>query len=160
MNVKLHTPKTLKAGSGIATLKQFVLSMVATTILFCVAIIDANAQYFSAQTPYDQWRDSLKHSIRLKPIVGLNYRYVPHFRNESNHSVVLRNRPVEQPINPVSIQVGRFVAYDPAPIFQYNYYHYDEDQTIIGALLNTFVDILIDNSSKPKPKPRKKTIDY
>lgn len=32
MNVKLHTPKTLKAGSGIATLKQFVLSMVATTI--------------------------------------------------------------------------------------------------------------------------------
>lgn len=32
MNIKLHTPKTLKAGSGIATLKQFVLSMVATTI--------------------------------------------------------------------------------------------------------------------------------
>lgn len=32
MNVKLHTPKSLKAGSGIASLKQFVLSMVATTI--------------------------------------------------------------------------------------------------------------------------------
>ena len=158
MNVKLHTPKTLKAGSGIATLKQFVLSMVATTILFCVAIVDANAQYFSAQTPYDQWRDSLKHSIRLKPIVGLNYRHVPHFRNESNHSVVLRNRPVEQPINPVSIQVGRFAAYDPPPIFQYNYYN--DDQTILGAFLETFVDFLIDNSSKPKSKPRKKTIDY
>lgn len=129
-------------------------------LLFCVAIIEANAQYFSAQTPYDQWRDSLKHSIRLKPIMGLNYRHVPHFRNESNHSVVLRNRPVEQPINPVSIQVGRFVAYDPAPTFQYNYYHYDEDQTIIGALLDTFVNIIIDNSSKPESKPKKKAIDY
>lgn len=32
MNVKLHTPKSLKAGSGIATLKQFLLSLVATTI--------------------------------------------------------------------------------------------------------------------------------
>ena len=29
-------------------------------LLFCVAIIEANAQYFSAQTPYDQWRDSLQ----------------------------------------------------------------------------------------------------
>lgn len=32
MNVKLHTPKSLKAGSGNATLKQFLLSLVATTI--------------------------------------------------------------------------------------------------------------------------------
>lgn len=32
MNIKLHTPKSLKAGSGISTVKQFVLSLVATTI--------------------------------------------------------------------------------------------------------------------------------
>ena len=32
MNIKLHTPKSLKAGSGMATLKQFLLSLVATTI--------------------------------------------------------------------------------------------------------------------------------
>ena len=47
MNVKLHTPKTLKAGSGIATLKQFLLSLVATTISIVLtfgtaAIIDYN----------------------------------------------------------------------------------------------------------------------
>ena len=32
MNVKLHTPNSLKTGSGMATMKQFLLSLVATTI--------------------------------------------------------------------------------------------------------------------------------
>lgn len=32
MNVKLHTPKSLKTGSGMSSLKQFMLSLVATTI--------------------------------------------------------------------------------------------------------------------------------
>jgi len=32
MNVKIHTPKSLKLGSGIATVKQFLLSLVATSI--------------------------------------------------------------------------------------------------------------------------------
>lgn len=32
MNVKLHTPKTLKAGSGLSSAKQFFLSIVATSI--------------------------------------------------------------------------------------------------------------------------------
>lgn len=32
MNVKLHTPKTLKAGSGLSSAKQFLLSLLATTI--------------------------------------------------------------------------------------------------------------------------------
>ena len=32
MNVKVHTPKSLKTGSGMSTLKQFLLSLVATTI--------------------------------------------------------------------------------------------------------------------------------
>ena len=32
MNVKLHTPKTLKAGSGLSSVKQFLLSLLATTI--------------------------------------------------------------------------------------------------------------------------------
>ena len=32
MNVKLHTPKTLKTGSGLSTVKQILLSIVATTI--------------------------------------------------------------------------------------------------------------------------------
>lgn len=32
MNIKLHTPKTLKAGSGLSSAKQFLLSLVATTV--------------------------------------------------------------------------------------------------------------------------------
>ena len=32
MNIKLHTPKSLKMGSGMATMKQFLLSIVATSI--------------------------------------------------------------------------------------------------------------------------------
>ena len=32
MNIKLHTPKSLKMGSGLATLKQFIMSIVATSI--------------------------------------------------------------------------------------------------------------------------------
>ena len=32
MNVKLHTPKTLRAGSGLSSVKQFFLSLLATTI--------------------------------------------------------------------------------------------------------------------------------
>lgn len=45
MNIKLHTPKSLKAGSGMATFKQFLLSIVATSISIALtfgtaAIID------------------------------------------------------------------------------------------------------------------------
>ncbi len=32
MNIKLHTPKSLKAGSGMSSIKQFLLSLLATTI--------------------------------------------------------------------------------------------------------------------------------
>ena len=32
MNVKLHTPKTLKTGSGISSFKQFMLSLIATSV--------------------------------------------------------------------------------------------------------------------------------
>lgn len=32
MNIKLHTPKSLKAGSGMSSLKQFLLSLLATTV--------------------------------------------------------------------------------------------------------------------------------
>ena len=32
MNIKLHTPKSLKAGSGMATTKQFLLSLFATSV--------------------------------------------------------------------------------------------------------------------------------
>ena len=47
MNIKLHTPKSLKAGSGIASLKQFLLSLFATTVSIALtfgtaAIIDYN----------------------------------------------------------------------------------------------------------------------
>ena len=47
MNIKLHTPKSLKAGSGMATLKQFLLSLLATTISIVLtfgtaAVIDNN----------------------------------------------------------------------------------------------------------------------
>ena len=45
MNIKLHTPKSLKMGSGLATFKQFFLSIVATSISIALtfgtaAIID------------------------------------------------------------------------------------------------------------------------
>ena len=47
MNIKLHTPKSLKAGSGMATTKQFLLSLLATTVSIALtfgtaAIIDYN----------------------------------------------------------------------------------------------------------------------
>ena len=32
MNIKLHTPKSLKTGSGMSTLKQLLMSIVATSI--------------------------------------------------------------------------------------------------------------------------------
>ena len=49
MNVKLHTPKSLKMGSGMASLKQFLLSLFATTVSIALtfgtaAIIDYNKQ--------------------------------------------------------------------------------------------------------------------
>jgi len=45
MNIKLHTPKSLKAGSGMASLKQFLLSLFATSVSIALtfgtaAIID------------------------------------------------------------------------------------------------------------------------
>ena len=47
MNVKLHTPKSLKMGSGMSSMKQFLLSLIATTISIVLtfgtaAIIDNN----------------------------------------------------------------------------------------------------------------------
>ena len=49
MNIKLHTPKSLKMGSGMSSLKQFLLSVVATSISIALtfgtaAIIDYNAK--------------------------------------------------------------------------------------------------------------------
>ena len=47
MNIKLHTPKSLQNGSGMASLKQFLLSLLATTVSIALtfgtaAIIDNN----------------------------------------------------------------------------------------------------------------------
>ena len=47
MNVKLHTPKTLQAGSGMSSAKQFLLSLIATSVSIILtfgtaAIIDHN----------------------------------------------------------------------------------------------------------------------
>lgn len=47
MNIKLHTPKSLKMGSGMSSMKQFLLSIVATSISIALtfgtaAIIDHN----------------------------------------------------------------------------------------------------------------------
>ncbi|MBR5750009.1 MAG: hypothetical protein IKY01_14730 [Prevotella sp.] len=49
MNIKLHTPKSLKTGSGMASLKQFLLSLFATSVSIALtfgtaAIIDYNAK--------------------------------------------------------------------------------------------------------------------
>ena len=47
MNIKLHTPKSLQAGSGMSSMKQFLLSILATTVSIALtfgtaAIIDHN----------------------------------------------------------------------------------------------------------------------
>ena len=47
MNIKLHTPKSLKKGSGMSSLKQFLLSLLATTVSIALtfgtaAVIDQN----------------------------------------------------------------------------------------------------------------------
>ena len=47
MNIKLHTPKRLKKGSGMATMKQFMLSLLATTVSIALtfgtaAVVDKN----------------------------------------------------------------------------------------------------------------------
>ena len=47
MNIKLHTPKSLKAGSGMSSMKQFLLSLLATTVSIALtfgtaAIVDHN----------------------------------------------------------------------------------------------------------------------
>ena len=47
MNIKLHTPQSLKTGSGMASMKQFLLSLLATTVSIALtfgtaAIIDYN----------------------------------------------------------------------------------------------------------------------
>ena len=47
MNIKLHTPKSLKAGSGMSSMKQFLLSLLATTVSIALtfgtaAIVDNN----------------------------------------------------------------------------------------------------------------------
>ena len=49
MNIKLHTPKSLKTGSGMASLKQFLLSLFATSVSIALtfgtaAIIDYKAK--------------------------------------------------------------------------------------------------------------------
>ena len=49
MNIKLHTPKSLKMGSGMSSLKQFLLSLFATSVSIALtfgtaAIIDYNAK--------------------------------------------------------------------------------------------------------------------
>ena len=49
MNIKLHTPKSLKNGSGMSSLKQFLLSLFATTVSIALtfgtaAVIDYHKQ--------------------------------------------------------------------------------------------------------------------
>ena len=49
MNIKLHTPKSLKAGSGMSNMKQFLLSLFATSVSIALTfgtagIIDYNAK--------------------------------------------------------------------------------------------------------------------
>ena len=49
MNIKLHTPKSMKMGSGMASMKQFLLSLFATSVSIALtfgtaAIIDYNAK--------------------------------------------------------------------------------------------------------------------
>ena len=67
MNIKLHTPKSLKMGSGMASMKQFLLSLFATSVSIALtfgtaAIIDYNAKQKSKReigsTRLQIWCDS------------------------------------------------------------------------------------------------------
>ena len=53
MNIKLHTPKSLKTGSGMSSIKQFLLSLFATSVSIALtfgtaAIIDHYAKHEGA----------------------------------------------------------------------------------------------------------------
>lgn len=119
-------------------------------LLFLTAFIEVHAQFFNTQPAIEQWRDSVIHSVRLTPIAPLKNLSFSQARNMPERSIMFQNRPAERPINPALVQFGRFVVCDPPPIFQYDCYN--DDSTILGSLLDTFVNILIDNSSKPKSK--------
>ncbi len=45
MNIKLHTPNSLKAGSGMSTMKQFLLALLATTVSIVLTFGTAGFYY-------------------------------------------------------------------------------------------------------------------
>ena len=73
MNIKLHTPKSLKAGSGMALLKQFLLSLFATTVSIALTfgtaaiIMDVTDEEIDV---YRKERDKLEVSLSEKDEVS------------------------------------------------------------------------------------------
>ena len=55
MNIKLHTPKSLKMGSGMATMKQFLMSIVATSI--SIALTFGTAAFLDSKKKQGEKRE-------------------------------------------------------------------------------------------------------
>ena len=70
MNVKLHTPKTLQTGSGMSSVKQFLLSLIATSVSIILtfgtaAVIDHNKKQTAKKEMVMMIISDLDSSIKL-----------------------------------------------------------------------------------------------
>lgn len=70
MNIKLHTPKTLKTGSGMSSAKQFLLSLIATSVSIILtfgtaAIIDHNKKQTAKKEMVMMIISDIDNSIQL-----------------------------------------------------------------------------------------------
>lgn len=68
MNIKLHTPKSLKSGSGMSTMKQLLLSLVATTISIALtfgtaALVDSHKKRAEKREMVMMILNDFSHSI-------------------------------------------------------------------------------------------------
>jgi len=112
MNAKLHTPKTLKAGSGIATLKQFVLSMVATTISIILT-------FGTAGWIDNRKKEAAKHEMVMTILYDINSS----IEMMENTDSLLRNgfeQQVKVMENPVLMKDNPFMFISLAPDMQYS----------------------------------------
>ena len=56
MNIKLHTPKSLKMGSGMSSVKQFLLSLFATSV--SIALTFGTAGYLDYKKKQSEKRET------------------------------------------------------------------------------------------------------
>lgn len=112
MNVKLHTPKSLKAGSGTATLKQFLLSLVATTISIVLTFGTAG------------WLDSRKkEAVKHEMVMTILYDISSSIEKMEAVDSLLRNgfeQQVKVIENPELMKQNPFMFVSMVPEMQYS----------------------------------------